>query len=152
MLTVVLTGDKRRPSGQGPGTRLRNGLASQRSSASRAARAHRRSPVRPAPPDQPSRQSPARNRATERQRPAPDNSPQPRTNSQGSATAAAIRLRRSFHAAGQPAAFLIRAGPLIVWLPLNVSGCRPVLARGWHEVRPSMRTMGACQDRSVSGR
>jgi hypothetical protein len=53
MLTVVLTGDKRRPSGQGPGTRLRNGLASQRSSASRAARAHRRSPVRPAPPDQP---------------------------------------------------------------------------------------------------
>ena len=44
MLTVVLKGDKRRPSGQGPGARLRNGLASQRSSASRAARAHRPSP------------------------------------------------------------------------------------------------------------
>jgi len=44
-------------------------------------------------------------------------------------------LRRSFHAAGQPAAFLIRAGLLIFWLQLNVSGFRPVLARGWHAAR-----------------
>jgi len=83
MLTVVLTGDKRRPSGQGPGTRLRNGLASQRSPASRAARAHRRSPARPPPPDQPSRPSPAANRATERQRPALGNNPQPRAEFSG---------------------------------------------------------------------
>lgn len=69
MLTVVLKGDKRRPSGQGPGAKLRNGLASQNQSASRAARAHRGSPARPAPPD----------RATQRQRPAPGNNPQPRT-------------------------------------------------------------------------
>jgi hypothetical protein len=41
-------------------------------------------------------------------------------------------LKRSFHAAGQPATFLIRAGLLIFWLQLNVSGFRPVLARGWH--------------------
>ena len=55
MLTVVLTGDKRRPSGQGPGARLRSGLASQRGSASRATRSHRRSPApRPRPPGQPS--------------------------------------------------------------------------------------------------
>ena len=44
-------------------------------------------------------------------------------------------LRRSFHAAGQPAAFLIRAGLLIFWLQLNVSGFRPVLARGWKASR-----------------
>jgi len=77
MLTVVLTGDKRRPSGQGPGARLRNGLSSQRSSASRAARAHRRSPGPPAPAGQPSSPHPAVNRATERQRPAPHNNPHP---------------------------------------------------------------------------
>jgi len=41
-------------------------------------------------------------------------------------------LRRSFHAAGQPAAFLVRGGLLIVWLQLNVSGFVVVLARGWH--------------------
>ena len=90
MLTVVLTGDKRRPSGQGPGARLTNGLASQRSSASRAARAYRRSPARPASASQPSRraqqpvnQHPAGNRATERQRPTPDNHLQPRAKFSG---------------------------------------------------------------------
>ena len=30
------------------------------------------------------------------------------------------------------AAFLVRAGLLIFWLQLDVSGFRPVLARGWH--------------------
>jgi hypothetical protein len=43
-----------------------------------------------------------------------------------------LLLRRSFHAGGQAAVFLIRAGLLVVWLQLNVSGFRPVLARGWH--------------------
>src|SRR5215813_10136326 len=51
-------------------------------------------------------------------------------------------LRRSFHAGCQPAAFLIRAGLLIVWLQLNVSGLRSVLARGWHGACLSMRTTG----------
>ena len=37
-------------------------------------------------------------------------------------------LRRSFHAAGQPAAFLVGAGLLIVRLQLNVPGFRPF----WH--------------------
>ncbi len=41
-------------------------------------------------------------------------------------------LRRSFHAGGQPAVSLVRAGLLIIWLQLNVSGFRLVLARGWH--------------------
>jgi hypothetical protein len=48
MLTVVLTGDKRRPSGQGPGAKVSNGLSSQKTPASRAARAHPPSPARPA--------------------------------------------------------------------------------------------------------
>ena len=39
---------------------------------------------------------------------------------------------------GQAAAFLIRAGLLVVWLQLNVSGFRLVLARSWHEARFSM--------------
>ncbi len=43
-----------------------------------------------------------------------------------------LLLRRSFHAAGQPATSLIGAGSLIVWLQLDVSGFCPVLARGWH--------------------
>lgn len=46
-----------------------------------------------------------------------------------------LRIRRSLHAAGQPAAFLIRAGLLIIWLQPNVSGFRPVLARDWHGAR-----------------
>lgn len=54
-----------------------------------------------------------------------------------------LPLRRSFHAVSQPAVFLVRAGLLIVWLQLNVSGFRPVLARGWHGPRLSMRTAGA---------
>src|SRR5215471_3218641 len=33
---------------------------------------------------------------------------------------------------GQAAAFLIRAGLLVVRVQLNVSGFHPVLARGWH--------------------
>ena len=43
-----------------------------------------------------------------------------------------LPLRRSFHAGGQPAVFLVRAVLLIVWLQLSVSGFRPVLAHGWH--------------------
>ena len=38
-------------------------------------------------------------------------------------------LRRSFHAAGQPAAFQVRTGLLIARLQLNVSQFRLVLAR-----------------------
>jgi hypothetical protein len=32
---------------------------------------------------------------------------------------------------------------LVVWLPFDVRGFRPVLARGWHGARSSMRTTGA---------
>ena len=41
-------------------------------------------------------------------------------------------LRRSFHARGHAAAFLITAGSPVVRQQLNVSGFRPVLARTWH--------------------
>jgi hypothetical protein len=51
-------------------------------------------------------------------------------------------LRRSFHGRRPTATFLVRAGLLIVWLHLNVSGFRLVLARGWHRARLSMRTVG----------
>ena len=47
-------------------------------------------------------------------------------------------LRRSFHATGQPAAFLIRVSSLVVWLQLDASCFRPVLARGWHRARPNL--------------
>ena len=53
-----------------------------------------------------------------------------------------LPLRRSFHAAGQAAVLLVKGGLLVVWLQLNVSGFRPVLARGWNEARTSMRTIG----------
>ena len=43
-----------------------------------------------------------------------------------------LPLRRLFHAGGQPAVFLVRAGLLVLWLQLDVSSFRPVLARGWH--------------------
>jgi hypothetical protein len=90
MLTVVLKGDKRRPSGQGPGARLRVGLASQKNSASRAARANRRSPALPVPPDQPSRPRTAPRSGSD---PRQATTRSPARNSQGSATATAIRLR-----------------------------------------------------------
>jgi hypothetical protein len=67
-------GNMRRPSGQGPGARLFNGLASQVEPASRAARAHRSSPR---PPRTARSAIPAKNRTTERQRPAPSDNPQP---------------------------------------------------------------------------
>jgi hypothetical protein len=59
-------------------------------------------------------------------------------------------LRRSFRAAGQPSAFLIRAGLLIVWLRLGVSSFRPVLARGWHARAPPYH-LGACESLKVVG-
>ena len=34
---------------------------------------------------------------------------------------------------GPTAAFLVRAGFLVVWLPLDVCGFRPLLARDWHD-------------------
>ena len=61
-------------------------------------------------------------------------------------------LRRSFQAGGQAAAFLVSAGLLIVWLQLNVYGFRPVLARGWHGTRPSMRTSVSPIDPVVGAR
>jgi hypothetical protein len=42
-------------------------------------------------------------------------------------------LTRSFHVLGSTAAFLVKAGFLVVWLPLDVYGFRLVLARGWHD-------------------
>src|SRR5215510_8949613 len=59
----------------------------------------------------------------------------PAPNSQGSATAAAIRLRRSFRGRRPTAAFLIRAGLLVVWLPLDGCGYRLVRAREGHGAR-----------------
>jgi hypothetical protein len=41
-------------------------------------------------------------------------------------------LRSSFRGQRPTAAFLVRAGLLVVWLQRNVSGFRSVLARGWH--------------------
>jgi hypothetical protein len=51
------------------------------------------------------------------------------------------------------AAFLVRAGFLIMWLPLDVRGFRSVRAREGHTVRPSCE-LGAVQDcrRSSSSR
>ena len=40
------------------------------------------------------------------------------------------------------AAFLVRAGFLVIWLPLDVGGFRLVLARDWHGDCLSMRTTG----------
>jgi hypothetical protein len=70
----------RRPSGQGPAARLFNGLAFQVEPASRAARAHRPSPARPA---RARSAIPAANRAPERQRPPPPGNPQPRAKFSG---------------------------------------------------------------------
>ncbi len=44
-------------------------------------------------------------------------------------------VKRPFHAGGQPAVSLVRAGLLIAWLQLNVSGFCSVLARGGHARR-----------------
>ena len=40
------------------------------------------------------------------------------------------------------AAFLVRAGFLVVWLPLDTRDFRLVLARGWHGPLPSQGTPG----------
>jgi hypothetical protein len=40
------------------------------------------------------------------------------------------------------AAFLVRAGFLVVWLPLDTPGFRPVLARGWHDQLGRLRLRG----------
>jgi hypothetical protein len=61
-------------------------------------------------------------------------------------------LRRLFRLAGQAAAFLLRAGLLIVWLQPHVSGFLPVLARGWHGARLSMRTTGGQAVQGHSGK
>ena len=57
----------------------------------------------------------------------------PQIRSTTRSTSPDLSLTRSFHATGQPAAFLIRPGLLVVWLQLGVPGFCPVLARGWHE-------------------
>jgi hypothetical protein len=49
-------------------------------------------------------------------------------------------LTRSFLGQRRTAAFLVSAVALAVWLPLDVRGFRPVLARGWHGPCVSMRT------------
>ena len=82
-------GNMRRPSGQGPSARLFNGLASQVEPASRAARAYRPSPGRPARRDQPSRPRTAPQSGSDLRQPT-TRSPAP--NSRSSATAPARRL------------------------------------------------------------
>jgi hypothetical protein len=52
-------------------------------------------------------------------------------------------LRRSLPAAGQAAAFRIRAGLLGVWLQLHVSSFRSVLARGWHALVGGSQSSGS---------
>lgn len=59
-------------------------------------------------------------------------------------------LRRSFHVGGQAAASLVRAGLLVVWLQLSVSGFRPVLACGWHEARASRCELSAMRSAKVA--
>jgi hypothetical protein len=55
-------------------------------------------------------------------------------------------LRRSFHVPGPTGASLVRAAFLVVWLPLDVRGFRPVLACAWHDAfwmqtaKPSRRS------------
>jgi hypothetical protein len=43
-----------------------------------------------------------------------------------------LPLTRSFRVLSSTAAFLVSVGLLVVWLPPDVCGFRPVLARGWH--------------------
>jgi hypothetical protein len=50
-----------------------------------------------------------------------------------------LPLRRSFHDGRSSAASLARAGLGVVWLPLDVSGFRLVLAHGWHAGEASKR-------------
>jgi len=84
MVTVVLKGDKRRPSGQGPGTRVRNGLASHKSPGLTGSPLPSSQPASPARPDRPrTPQTRQQVRATKRQRPAPGSHPQPRTKFSG---------------------------------------------------------------------
>ncbi len=42
-------------------------------------------------------------------------------------------LRRSFHAGGRTAVFLVGASFLVFWVLPSVRGFCPVLARGWHD-------------------
>jgi hypothetical protein len=82
ILTVVLEGDMRRLSGQGPGTRLSRGLLAQVVPVWQAARAHRSSQPATSAAEQPSRK-PRADLATERQRPAPAGILQPRAKLSG---------------------------------------------------------------------
>ena len=106
-MTVVLKGDKRRPSGQGPGARVFYGLSShelsgitgsprpcsqpgpprEAGSALPAGDRHPGGGLRPPAPAKPGRNPagphPGAGRATERQRPAPGSSPQPRAKFSG---------------------------------------------------------------------
>src|SRR5487761_328740 len=92
ILTVVLTGDKRRPSGQGPGARLIYGLVSQRCSASRAARPIVAAPPAPRPLTSPHGTTRAANPPRSGSDPRQPATSSPAPHSQGTATAAAIRL------------------------------------------------------------
>jgi hypothetical protein len=56
-----------------------------------------------------------------------------------------LPLRRSFRDGRSGAAFLVRASLVVVWLPLNVRGSRPVLARGWHVVHLSTASSSRSQ-------
>jgi hypothetical protein len=42
-------------------------------------------------------------------------------------------LTRSFHGLRSTAVFLVRAGFLVVWIPLSICRFGPVLAHGWHD-------------------
>ena len=56
-----------------------------------------------------------------------------------------LQLRSSFCGPWSPATFLVRADLLGIWPQLNVSGLRPVLARGWHGEGLSMRNVGMAE-------
>ena len=47
-----------------------------------------------------------------------------------------LLLTMSISGRGSTAAMLVRAGFVVVLVLVNVSGFRPVLARGWHGSRP----------------
>jgi hypothetical protein len=56
-----------------------------------------------------------------------------------------LLLRSSFFSQWPPAAFLVTADLLGVWLLLDACGFRPVLARGWHGSASSSRTVGTAE-------
>ena len=59
-----------------------------------------------------------------------------------------LLLTMSIPGRNSTAAMLVRVGFLVVLVLVNVSGSRPILARGWHGVRRS--ALGACSSESTA--